>query len=273
MSRTDVDVDAYFERIRYTGSREPNLPTLRGIVLKHTEFVPFENLNPLARLPVLLSPEALRRKIIDEQRGGYCFEQNLLLSNVLLQLGFQVTGLAARVLWNLPENALLARTHMLLLLKLAGEPHIVDVGFGGMTLTGVLQLRTDGEQTTPHEPFRLVRPATNFVLQVNVRSEWRPIYQFDLQEQFQPDYEMANWQTSTHPSSRFVNNLTCARTEPGRRYTLFNKELATHSLHAQTERRILSSAAELRETLERTFLLRVPGTPEIEAALERVANG
>jgi len=37
--------------------------------------------------------------------AGYCFEQNLLLSHVLNGLGFKVSGLAARVLWNAPEGA------------------------------------------------------------------------------------------------------------------------------------------------------------------------
>ncbi len=32
------------------------------------------------------------------------------------------------------------RGHMLLLVELAEGPHIVDVGFGGLTLTGVLAL-------------------------------------------------------------------------------------------------------------------------------------
>ncbi len=36
------------------------------------------------------------------RRGGYCFEQNLLLKTTLETLGFAVTGLAARVRWMAP---------------------------------------------------------------------------------------------------------------------------------------------------------------------------
>jgi N-hydroxyarylamine O-acetyltransferase len=45
-------------------------------------------------------------------RGGYCFEPNLLLNNVLNALGYRVTGLAARVLGNAPEGAITTRGHM-----------------------------------------------------------------------------------------------------------------------------------------------------------------
>jgi N-hydroxyarylamine O-acetyltransferase len=146
MIESNVDVDAYCKRIGYVGGRDASLQTLSGIVRRHTETIAFENLNPLTGQPVNLDPATLQRKIIDAQRGGYCFEQNLLLRNVLQQLGFRVTGLAARVMWNLPETTVLARTHMLLLVKLDNEPHVVDVGFGGLVLTGVLKLQTDIEQ-------------------------------------------------------------------------------------------------------------------------------
>lgn len=272
MTESNVDVDAYFRRIGYAGRHDASLQTLGGIARRHTEAIAFENLNPLSGQPVNLDLAALQRKIIDEQRGGYCFEQNLLLRNVLQQLGFQVTGLAARVMWNLPETVVLPRTHMLLLVQLDNEPYVVDVGFGGMVLTGALKLQTDIEQSTPHESFRFIRPANTFIMQARVRSEWRSLYQFDLQEQVYADYEMANWHTSTHPTSRFVNNLVAARATPDRRYVLFNKELAIHHLHGDTERDALSTAEQLRETLEHDFLLRVPRTPEVDAALARVAG-
>jgi N-hydroxyarylamine O-acetyltransferase len=54
-------------------------------------------------------------------RGGYCFEQNPLLKNLLNALGYRVTGLAARVLWNAPEGAITPRGHMPLRVD-KGEP-------------------------------------------------------------------------------------------------------------------------------------------------------
>src|SRR6476646_6829320 len=109
-----IDLDAYFERIRYAGGRAPTLATLAAIHARHAEAIAFENLNPLMGWPVRLDVESLQQKMVRDGRGGYCFEQNLLFKHALDALGFRVTGLAARVLWGAPEDTVTARSHMVL---------------------------------------------------------------------------------------------------------------------------------------------------------------
>jgi N-hydroxyarylamine O-acetyltransferase len=268
----DIDLDAYFERIGYTGPRAPTLETLRAIHLRHAQAIPFENLNPFAGWPVRLDAASLERKLVRERRGGYCYEQNLLLVHALRGLGFQVAGLAARVLWNVPEGTMLPRTHMLVLVDLEERAFVADVGFGGLTLTAPLRLDADVEQATPHEPFRLRRDGDGFVMEARIVEQWKPLYRFDLQEQAQADYEMASWYQCHHPQSRFVTNLIAARPDAGRRYALFNNELAIHHVNGATERRPLTSAVDLGTTLERVFGIRLPDAPEIHAALTRVTS-
>jgi N-hydroxyarylamine O-acetyltransferase len=268
-----IDVDAYFRRIGYEGPRVPTLDTLRAILVRHTEAIPFENVDPLLGRPVRLDAGSLERKLVRDGRGGYCFEQNLLLRHALEAVDFPVAGLAARVLWNVPEGAFLPRTHMLLRVEVDGAPHIADVGFGGQTVTGPLRLEPETEQATPHEPFRLLRSAEGFVLQSRIRGVWRPLYRFDLQEQQPADYEVANWYVSTHPGSSFVTGLMASRVAPGRRYALRNNELAVHDLDGGTERRVLTSAAGLRQVLEGPLRLTLPDAPELDAALARLAAG
>jgi N-hydroxyarylamine O-acetyltransferase len=113
VTETAVGLDAYFARIGYLGGRTPTLETPETIIARHTEAIPFENLNPLLRWPVRLDTASLEGKMMCGGRGGYCFEPNLLLKNVLNALGYRVTGLAARVLWNAPEGAITPREHML----------------------------------------------------------------------------------------------------------------------------------------------------------------
>lgn len=43
-----------------------------------------------------------------------------------------------------------------------------------------------------------------------------------------------------------------------------------HHLDGSSERRVLTSAAELREALEGAFRLTLPDAPELDAALERL---
>jgi N-hydroxyarylamine O-acetyltransferase len=268
-----IDLDAYFARIGYAGARTPTLETLRAIQLRHAQAIPFENLNPLLRWPVPLEARSLEQKLVHDGRGGYCFEHNLLLSHALTALDFRVTGLAARVLWNGRPGVVPARGHMLLRVDLGTTPYVVDVGFGGMTLTGPLRLEVDVEQATPHEPFRLVTVGSEFVMQAKVANTWQPLYRFALQEQLLPDYEVINWYLSNHPSSPFVQGLIAARVAPDRRYALRNNELAIHYLRGSTERRILRSGAELRRALEEELWLRLPATSELDPALERLSRG
>jgi N-hydroxyarylamine O-acetyltransferase len=265
-----IDLDAYFRRIRYAGARTATLDTLRAIHLHHPQAIPFENLNPLLGWPVRLDAESLEQKLVRDGRGGYCFEQNLLLSHVLRALGFQVTGLAARVLWNVPDSVVTPRGHMVLLVDLDDDAYIVDVGFGGLTLTGPLRLQPGAEQATPHEPFRLTRAGEGLVMEARINAEWVALYRFDLQEQLLPDYEVTNWYLSNHPASHFVTGLIAARAGHGCRYALRNREFAVHHVAGGTERRLLTTVAELRTTLEETFLIRLPDGPELSAALEQL---
>ena len=76
---TTIDVDAYLERIAYKGSLTPSLENLAKIQLLHTQAIPFENIDPFLGLPVLLDLPSLEDKLVKRKRGGYCFEQNLLL--------------------------------------------------------------------------------------------------------------------------------------------------------------------------------------------------
>ena len=267
---TAIDLDAYFKRIRYEGERTPMLDTLRAIQLKHTESIAFENLNPLMGWPVPLDIESLQQKMVRDGRGGYCFEQNLLLKHELEALGFRVTGLAARVLWNAPEGAVAPRSHMLLLVDLDGGRYVVDAGFGGVTLTGPLRLEADIEQATPHEPFRLVKAEDEFIEQVKIGGHWVSLYRFNLSRQFLPDYEMANWYLSTHPASRFVTGLLAARPAPDRRYALLNNQLTVHYRNGGKDRRLITSLADMRETLERDFRIVLPDVPELDAVLARL---
>jgi N-hydroxyarylamine O-acetyltransferase len=268
----DFDLGAYFERIGYDGPKTPRLETLCEIHRRHPQAIAFENLNPLLHWPVPLDAPSLQQKLVTQRRGGYCYEHNLLLKHALESIGFKVTGLAARVLWNHAENAIRPRTHMLLQVDIEDEMWLADVGFGGLTLTAPLRLVEHTPQATPHEPFRVTRINGDYAVQAEVRGEWRTLYSFDLQEQVLPDYEVTNWYLSHHPESHFVRRLIAARTEPGRRYALSDNELAVHLLGVETVRKKLKSAAELHRVLSKTFRIAVPEGAEVDAKLREVAE-
>jgi N-hydroxyarylamine O-acetyltransferase len=263
------DLDAYLARIGFTGRPTPTMAALTGRVLAHSTSIPFESLNPFARRSVALDIVSLQQKLVAGGRGGWCYEHNLLFGHALRAFGFQPIGLAARVLWSVAPGGVRPRTHMLIRLDVDGRPHVVDVGFGGLTLTGVLRLEPEVVQETPHEPFRLVRRGDDLVMEALLRDHWSPLYSFDLQPQLLPDYEMPNWMLQHHPESHFLTNLVAALPQHDRRYALINAEFAVHHRGGVTERRLLTSPAELRAVLADAFRIRMPAGEDIDAALAR----
>ncbi|MEZ5832431.1 MAG: arylamine N-acetyltransferase [Dongiaceae bacterium] len=265
----DFDLPAYLARIGYDGPRVPTLETLRAIQLLHPQAIPFENLNPLLRLPVRLDIESLQQKLVRSRRGGYCFEQNGLLLAVLQALGYRVSCLAARVVWNQPSDALPPRSHMVLRVALEEGVYIADVGFG-MSPTAPLRLEPEIEQQTPHEPFRLLQGDGHFTLQCKLKEKWVSFYRFDLQEQAPIDYQVANYYVSTWPTSHFVTSLIAARATPDGRYGMRNNRLSIHRQCGEDEQRTLTSAVVISAVLRDLFGIIVPDEAAFAAALARL---
>ena len=253
----DIDLDAYFARIGYSGPREPTLETLRAIHALHPATIAFENLDPLLGRRVRIDMGSIQRKLIASGRGGYCYEMNGLLAGVLRTLGFQVTGLSARAIFGQAPGSS-PRTHMLLKVETEEGPHIADVGFGSRTLSAPLRLDSLDTQATPHGVFRLTRDNTHFEEQTSIEGEWKTLYRFSLEEQTAKDYEVTNWYHSTHPDSPFTNRLMVSRFDGDRCLGLFDNQFSIHHFDGTTDRRTLQSAEEIAGVLETAFALALP---------------
>jgi N-hydroxyarylamine O-acetyltransferase len=268
--KVKFDLSGYFRRIGYDGGLDPSLGTLREIHRCHAQSIPFENLNPFLRIPIVLNIEALYEKLVLNNRGGYCFEHNLLLWEALKQIGFKVKGLAARVLWNVPEGVTTARGHMLLLVEINANQFVADVGFGGLTLTAPLMLKADVEQQTPHEYFKLTHASDHYTLHAKVQGAWKRVYTFSMQENFLVDYEVTSWYLSNHPTSHFVTGLIAALPFDKGRHTLRNDDFATHYLDGGHERKHFENVSDLKETLEKTFGISLPEGPSGDSYFQKL---
>lgn len=253
-----IDLDAYLERIDLAGPVAPTHATLAAIHLAHPAAIPFENLDPFLGRPVSLDEAALEAKLVHGRRGGYCYEQNLLLMHVLRTIGFKVDGLAARVLWGRPEDALTPRTHMLLRVAVDGRTWLADVGFGGLTQTAPLLLEAGTVQRTPHEPFRILERAGYHFVQAEVGGEWRTLYRFDLSDHHQPDYAISSYYLSTNPASHFVTGLIAARAMPDRRLALAGNRFTRHQTGGESIRREIAGGHALASLLETEFGIALP---------------
>lgn len=247
------DLDAYLARIGYDGPRAPTLDVLRALHALHPDAIAFENLDPFMGKAVSVDLASLQDKLVGSTRGGYCYEQNLLFMHALGALGFQVSGLAARVLWGRSEDAMTPRSHMLLRVEIDGATWVADAGFGGLTQTAPLLLEPDTVQQTPHENFRLVERDGYFHSQAEVDGEWRTLYRFDMADHYEGDYAVSSYYLSTSPASHFVTGLIAARALPGRRLALSGNRFTVHHLNGPTERREIATAGELADLFAAEF--------------------
>jgi arylamine N-acetyltransferase len=250
-----VDVAAYFDRIGYRGPAEPTVETVHALVAAHNGSIPFENLDPLMGIPVAdLGAAALTDKLVHRRRGGYCYEHNGLMGYVLEQLGFGVDRLAGRVIWLNPGGPLPAQTHQVLSVTVPGVDGrlLVDVGFGGQTLTSPIRLQAGPVQETRHEPYRISERGDALQLEAQVRGEWQPLYIFTTRPQPRIDLEVGSWYVSTHPNSFFVTGLTAALVTGEARYNMRGRNLAIHSA-GETQKIRFDTAAEVLEALTDRF--------------------
>jgi N-hydroxyarylamine O-acetyltransferase len=269
-----MDVEAYLARIGHAGPRMPTRAVLADIVLRHARSIPFENLDAFTGRRVSLDPSAVERKLVHGRRGGWCFEQNLLLGEALRALGFEVTDLAGRVLWGRAPDAVTPRTHRLLRVRAGEGDWLVDAGFGGHTLTGVLDLHDEASQDTPHEPFRLRRlNDTDRVLESLIAGEWRALCRFDLQPQLPIDFEAANYQLAHDPASHFTQGLVVSRVAPDGRHVMRGLELGFHGLDGTTSRAALDKPEEVLAALREVFGIDADALPELRQRLEQAQAG
>jgi N-hydroxyarylamine O-acetyltransferase len=202
------DLDAYLARIGLGGR-----PSLAEVHLAHITSIPFENLDPHRGLPVSLAVEDLERKLVRERRGGYCFEQNLLLKAGLEALGAEVEMMLARVRVGAQPGAIRPRSHLLLRVRADGLDWHADVGFGNGSLLEPLPWGPGEEQAQSQSGwrFRIVAEGPELVLQTVRAGQWADVYAFLPQASPMVDLETSNWFTCTHPRSPFVTGLIVSK--------------------------------------------------------------
>jgi arylamine N-acetyltransferase len=225
-------------------------------------------------IPVVdLSPQALFDKLVRRRRGGYCFEHNGVMAHVLSHLGFRVDILGGRVVWMNTSGELPAQTHMALAVTVPGEQgrHLVDVGFGGQTLSSPIRFETDTAQKTRHEPYRIRQHEGGYVLESQIRDTWEPLYMFTADAFPMIDRHVGSWYVSTFPKSGFVTGLSAALVTDDARYNLRGRNLAIHR-NGTSERIRFDTAAQVVAALTDRFGIDLTGLGDVEARINEVLD-
>jgi N-hydroxyarylamine O-acetyltransferase len=108
----------------------PSLELLTALQVAHMMHVPFENLHVYHRRGPRTDADWSVHKIVDERRGGWCFEVNGAFATLLRTLGFRAHHVACQVWDATPGEWGLPFDHLAAMVELDGERWFVDVGFG-----------------------------------------------------------------------------------------------------------------------------------------------
>lgn len=222
-----LNVSRYLDRIGYSGPTDPSAETLRALHLAHLFAVPFENLDIHIGREIVCDESRFLHKIIDERRGGFCYELNGAFAALLRDMGFQVTLLAAGVTRadgsDGPEF-----DHLTLRVDL-DETWLADVGFGDSFLEP-LRLQPNLEQSQIGRAYRLHQIEDVFNLEVWSCDRWKRQYAFTLQPHRLTEFAAMCHYQQTSPDSHFTQHRICSRATPEGRVTLTDgKLIETHN--------------------------------------------
>jgi N-hydroxyarylamine O-acetyltransferase len=229
-----TQIDQLCRRINYTGPLDPSAQVLREIHHAWNHAVPFENFDIHLNRKIELTPEVLFDKIVSRNRGGFCFEQNGLLADLLRSLGFDVTLCAAAVIS--PTGELSPDfAHLCLLVNVEGGKYLADIGFGEYSAYP-LEFTPDLVQGAPPEQYKIVHDGQRFKsLRVNEVPGWPKGYSFSTTPRALGDFaEMCDY-FQNHPDSHFRKRRMCTRRRPDGRDTLADDRIINTTSGNKTE--------------------------------------
>jgi len=128
---TSADCLKYLERINYTGSTSSSVEVLTKLQQLHLLNVPFENLDIHTGKKIEL--ENTYDKIVNNHRGGFCYELNGLFFQLLTAIGFEAKLVSARAYNNKLQTFGPEFDHMAIVASIENQNYLVDVGFGEFT--------------------------------------------------------------------------------------------------------------------------------------------
>lgn len=246
-----TQAEQYLQRIGCGPAGAADEEQLRLLHRAHLLHVPFENLDIHWKRPIVLDVDRFFEKIVTRKRGGFCFELNGLFHALLVQLGYEVTMLSARVFGEKgysPEY-----DHLCLLVEISGNSWIADVGFGEFSLSPLL-LQEELEQESHGKVYRIVQQAEDRY-RIDCNGDARgfvPEYSFTLQPQTLDAFAERCTFHQTSPESHFMQKRICSvATETGRISITDQKLVIT--INGQRRYKDLQDEAAFEKTLSEQF--------------------
>lgn len=221
-----MDYTEYLNRINFSGDLKPSLNLLRNLQKAHLLTVPFENLDIHLHRKIELDTHKMYQKIVEQNRGGFCYELNGLFFELLTYLGFEVKRISARV-FDKEKGYGPEFDHLALIVKMEEVEYLTDVGFGEFAFFP-LKIEMGKEQSDPRGTFILDQYEAGFI-RVNKSNggKLNPEYIFKNEEKELIDFKEICDHYQSHPDSHFKKKRMISLPTKEGRVTLSGNILKT----------------------------------------------
>ncbi len=211
---------SYFEKLNIK-PENLSLELVSNIQKQHLQNYSFNNLSVLLGEDISLDISDIINKIVIKGFGGYCFEHNKLMHDVLKSLGFNVRLLVGRVINNQDIDA--PRTHRITLLEWQDDHYLIDVGFGPKNPQKPVKIEIFNDSNENNQSYRITQDRhQDFRLEMLTQDGYYALYTFNLNRYTEADCLVGNFYSHKHPNAVFVNNLIVSLIYPDVILSLIN---------------------------------------------------
>ncbi|MFE7084054.1 arylamine N-acetyltransferase [Priestia megaterium] len=121
--------DSFYSRLNMEPKKIVKFEDLPSILSSFAKSVPFENIDVVYREYKEISKGNLQKKLLENNRGGLCYEINPILYYFLKDCGFNVHLVSATIYNHSSGNWALDNTHVAIVLTYNHMMYLIDSGF------------------------------------------------------------------------------------------------------------------------------------------------
>jgi N-hydroxyarylamine O-acetyltransferase len=248
-----MNVPAIIDRIQYSGALLASDQVLAALHRAWVLAVPFENLDIHVGRPIVLEEARFFDKVVNDRRGGFCFEMNGLFASLLRAIGFDVTLMSARV-FDANEQPGREFAHLCLKVTTPTATWLADVGFGD-AFSEPLRLEPGLVQLIDGDEYRIVIDGEQHIMQRrSPEEEWRSRYAFTLVPRRLSDFCRMCDDFQTNPESAFRKRPMCTRLTLAGRITLAGDKLIT-TIYGNRSESVVPDATAFATALREHFAI------------------
>lgn len=260
LSKPIPNLKKYLNYISIEKSNRCTIDYLDRLILAQQYSVPFENIDIYDyHKQIDITTEKIYDKIVNNHRGGYCFELNAIFNRLLTACGYDAFPCLARVVKD--GNTLVPSLHRLTLVKSNNEIYLCDVGYGGAQPGFAFKIedglrRTFKDGAGIEQTFKLEHDNGLWNLYHLTGDSWTQTIQFIVRKVDEVDFVAPNYFCCNHESVKFVQNrMVNIRTKNGNK-SILNDAFINIENHNRNEITI-KNQSELKKILDTHFGIKI----------------